>query len=323
MGTRKLRRSRKLRKLRGGQDEIEPRFGVELEICIKLDKTCIGEDPQFTPRALNTSRPKMGVEGQYYSEVRIQWLDKFLKYAEHYIKGNPITPKMYEKYEYVYVKGWGKYTVDYIYDLSDFSLKPYKGRVDYTKPFFNQDALYCGDSKSYDAEKNPELANTFNMEFITPILSSIDELKDLLEFIGLEKKGCFLTNQSTGYHVNVSLFNKTTGKPVILDKQYFVNHFYPRFKKWEIESYPKIRSEKTNFAKPLSNVANNVVYNTAKGDKYYTVYIKDDDLYEIRAFGASSDIPTLLEYTTNAIQLIEEPYKEYMSTGVWDVGSTN
>lgn len=311
MKTRRQKRQKGGQK--GGQENVEVRFGVELEMCIKLDKVCIGENPLFTPRPLNTSRTKMGVEGQYYSTVRIQWVDKFLKYAEHYIKGNPITPKMYEKYGYVFVKGWGKYTADYIYDLSDFTLKPYKGRVDYTKPFFNEDALYCGDSKSFNAEKNPELTNTFNMEFITPILSSLDELKDLLEFIGLEKKGCFLTNHSTGYHVNVSLMDTSTGKSVVLNKQYFENHFYPRFKTWEIESYPKIRSQQTEFAKPLSSMANSAVYNTVKSDKYHTVYIKNDDLYEIRAFGASANIPTLLDYANQSIRMIEDSYKEYMN----------
>ena len=301
------------RKFKGGQRDIDVRFGVELEMCIKLDKACTGENIHIEPRALNVGKSrKLGVEGLYYSQIKVQWIDKFLKYAEHYIKPNPITPKIRDKYQYVFVKGWSKYSVDYIYDLTDFTLKPHSGRIDYTKPFFNTDgSLFCGDSSNFNASKNPELLNTFNMEFITPILSSIDDLKDLLEFIGLTKKGCFITNKSAGYHVNISLFDKNEGKPLPLTETFFTDYFYPNYKSWEIEWYPRVRSEVSDAAKPLASLPNNNVLTKAY-DKYYSMYIKDEFLYEIRAFGASTDIPTLVNYTTQAISLIYDPYMKYL-----------
>ncbi len=346
---RKLKEKRKtLKRVKGGENtenaaNVIPQFGVELEMCVKLDKACTGQNIILEPRVLNNTKSKMiGLEGKYYGENKIQWIDQFKAYADNYLKSNPVTPKMRDKYGYVYVRGYNKYGYDYIYDLTTFELKEQTGKIDYLRPFFNTDYILCGDNlKGNNLKKYPELSNTFSMEFITPILSSLDDLKLLFQFIGLDKKGCFITNKTTGYHVNMSLLDKESKKPIKLTKKYFTDYFYPRFKEWEKYWYPYIREEKTYHAQPLYNMRENqsdntsaivedinVIYNTIKDSKEYTISIKSDSLYEVRAFGASAydkksqkskkftenpDMHTLLEYTNQSIKMLKRSYDKMIS----------
>ena len=275
---------------------IKPRFGVELEICVKLNSECLGKNTDINPKSSN-------------------WIEMFKIYADSYLKNSPTVEKIKEKYEYIYVTENEKYGYSYIYDLKDFTLKSQKGRIKYDRPFFTVDkSVQCGDyEEEYNNTINQDIIrDTFHIEFVSPILDSITKLKDLLEFIGLTKPNCFISNKSAGFHVNVSLYNNETEKTLILGKEFFNNSFYPKYKKWETEWYPKVRKEKTRYASPLGNLNNaNNIYKASAATKYVALYRKNPELYEFRLFGSNNNINTLLEYTTESITLLAESYKEW------------
>jgi hypothetical protein len=274
--------------------DIKPRFGVELEICVKLNSKCVGVD----------INPKEN-----------EWIKMFKIYADSYLKNSPTVDKIKDKYEYIYVTENEKYGYSYIYDLKDFTLKPQKGRIEYDRPFFTVDkTVQCGDyEEKYNNTINQDIIrDTFHIEFVGPIIDSIDDLKDLLEFIGLTRPDCFISNKSAGFHVNVSLYDNETNKSLILSKDFFNNGFYPKYKKWESEWYPKVRLERTKFASPLGNLNNkNNIYKASAATKYVALYRKNPELYEFRLFGSNNDINTLLKYTNEAITLLATSYIEW------------
>jgi hypothetical protein len=285
---------------------IEPRYGVELEICVKLTRACLKKPVAVDPRA-------------------DPWIKMFAVYADAYLKGTPVAKRLAEKYGYVYVTEGEKYGYSYIYDLKTGTLIPQRGKIAYDRPFFTIDrSVYCGDHvegattpaqtrrnrKSKSATRR-SIEKTFHIEFVSPILESFAELEENLRLVGLGRPRCFISNLSAGYHVNVSLFDVDKKKPVMLSKAFFERTFYPQYKAWEAVTYPKVREFRTKYAPPVSEVADADAFLQTGKSKYVALFRKNPYLLEFRLFGSDNKIPVLVHYTKEAVGVLESAYAEY------------
>lgn len=273
--------------------DIVVKFGVELEICVKLNSLCVGID---------------------ISNVRTKsWIELFELYASHMFPKYAGIDVIRKKYGYVYVSESNKYDYSYIFDLTTFKLSPsLTGKIQYDRPFFTIDkSVQCGDytnSYTISAENKERIHDTFHIELVSPILDSMSDLQELLEFIGLYRPECFVSNSSAGFHVNVSLMNKITGKQLALTRNFFNKFFYPEYKEWE----KNIPSHSNEYAYRLINLETNGfnVYEKTAKDKYVAVYRKSPILYEFRIFGSNESIRVLLEYTQIVTNIMKKSYIE-------------
>ncbi len=160
----------------------------------------------------------------------------------------------------------------------------------------------------------PNIKNTFHMEMVSPIMTTLDELKDLLEFIGMQKP-CFVSNDTAGFHVNVSLLNKNTNKAIPLTIDFFTRTFFPRYKVWEAEVYPKVRPQiDMPYAKCIGGKDASLypeLYHEICKTKYVSLHRKNHELVEFRLFGSSSNMSELLHYTQMATELMRNCYLEW------------
>jgi len=333
--------------------DITIKYGVELEICIKLDKKCIKRDidtesiiySHFTSDSdpnINTERPK-----EWYDLTAI-FLDEYIKKRVKNDKFKHLVHKSQERYKFIIVTNTPKnkdYT--YVYDLKKLKLIKQPGTIDYTKPIITTDSsVICGDykylyderlpnintlKKEYNITDENNIGHTFHIEFVTPILDcnptigkygisyDLSPLNDLFMLIGMDKTGCYVTNMSQGFHVNLSLFNNKTGKPLPLLREFFKTQFIKNYVEWEKEAYPKYRKDVSKFAKPLYSLITparpNYGYSEIASNKYVSLHRKDlQELIEIRLFAATNDYKNLLIRTKEALALLYSSYNKWYST---------
>jgi hypothetical protein len=159
----------------------------------------------------------------------------------------------------------------------------------------------------------PAIQNTFHIELVSPILTKLNDLKDLLEFLGMQNPSCFVANDSAGFHVNVSLRNKKTGKPIPLIRDFFIRTFFPRYKIWESIVYPKVRTEiSTEYARCIGSTnaeKYSELYHEICEDKYVSLHRKEPtELVEFRLFGSTNNMSDLLKYTKMATDFLRNSY---------------
>jgi len=326
---------------------ITIKYGVELEICIKLDKKCIKRDidtesiiySHFTSDSepnINTESPK-----EWYDLTAIFLNEYITKRVKTNNKFKLLVRKSKELYKFIIVTNTPKnkeYT--YVYDLDKLKLIKQPGKIDYTKPIITTDSsVICGDYKYlYDEgllnintlKKENNIEHTFHIEFVTPILDckptigrngisyDLSPLNDLFMLIGMDKTGCYVTNMSQGFHVNLSLFNNKTGKPLPLLREFFKTQFIKNYVEWEKEAYPKYRKDVSKFAKPLYSLITpynpNYGYSEIASNKYVSLHRKDlQELIEIRLFAATNDYKNLLIRTKEALALLYSSYNKWYS----------
>jgi hypothetical protein len=317
--------------------DIAIKYGTELEICVRLDKKCIGRDID-TITALNASN-------KWYKLVEI-FLDNYIKQrAKTDSTFKKLVDKLYKIYKFIIITDTPK-NKEYncVYDLSTLELISKKGTIDYTSPIITTDgSVVCGDyahlynsngksilnsiKKIYNISDENNIEHTFHIEFVTPILTCIplvfgkngisydlSPLTDLFLLIGMDKKGCYVTNKSQGYHVNLSLVNKRTGKGLPLLREFFNSQFFKDYSDWEKMAYPKYRKNKSEYAKPLYSLENNNIYSHIYKNKYVTLHRKDlPELVEIRLFGSSHNFTELVSRTTEVIALLYSSYNKWYS----------
>jgi ankyrin repeat protein len=283
--------------------DLEVRFGVELEICVKLTEEC----------GHTANMEQNNIENEY-------WIDLFGMYAKSMLSKSPLAEKMRKRYKHMYVSDGEKYGVDYILNLTTFEIEEIDNtKIGYDKPFFTLDtSVVCGDYGQTPNRRNsymPNIKNTFHMEMVSPIMTTLDELKDLLEFIGMQKPSCFVSNDTAGFHVNVSLLNKNTNKAIPLTIDFFTRTFFPHYKVWEAEVYPKVRPQiNMPYAKCIGGKDASLypeLYHEICKTKYVSLHRKNHELVEFRLFGSSSNLSDLLHYTQMATELMRNCYLEW------------
>jgi hypothetical protein len=326
---------------------ITIKYGVELEICIKLDKKCIKRD--IDTESIIYSHFTSDSEPNINTESPKEWYDLTAIFLNEYItnrvktnnKFKLLVRKSKELYKFIIVTNAPKnkdYT--YVYDLDKLKLIKQPGTIDYTKPIITTDSsVICGDYKYlYDEgllninklKKEYNIEHTFHIEFVTPILDcnptigkygisyDLSPLNDLFMLIGMDKTGCYVTNVSQGFHVNLSLFNNKTRNPLPLLREFFKTQFIKNYVEWEKEAYPKYRKDVSKFAKPLYSLITpdnpNYGYSEIASNKYVSLHRKDlQELIEIRLFAATNDYKNLLIRTTEALALLYSSYNKWYS----------
>lgn len=289
--------------------DLEVRFGIELEICVKLTPDC-GHESNIKRENFQTK----------------SWVDLFGMYAKSMLSKSPLVEKMRSRYEYMYVSDGEKYDVDYILNLHTFEIEEYEtNTIAYDKPFFTVDySVVCDDyynNNNTNSRKAylPDIENTFHMELVSPIMTNLEELKDLLEFIGMQTPSCFVSNDTAGFHVNVSLLNKNTNKAIPLTIDFFTNTFFPRYTEWETEMYPKVRSKHSNYAKCIGTkdaTKYPELYHNICMTKYASIHRKTHELIEFRLFGSSTNMTNLFNYTQQATELLRNSYIDWYAQQV-------
>jgi hypothetical protein len=347
---------------------ITIKYGVELEICVKLDEKCIGKNINTFPIRYTHRDRFVDFNKTTNKDSPREWLHLVAIYLDGYIKDRLDSIKSSEKpedrskylsfidnirnvYKFIIITDTPKNTeYKYIYDLYKLELIELEepGKIDYTKPIITTDAsVICGDysylyeiwriptlgaiKKEYRITKDNDINNTFHIEFVTPILSctpkvgkegleyNLSPLQHLFELIGMDKEGCYVTNKSQGLHVNISLMNNKTKKPLPLLLEFFNTQFFKDYLEWEMVAYHKYRSGVSQYAKPLygfikpNNYTN--AFSKIKEDKYVSLHRKAlNELIEIRLFSSSSNYNTLLLNTQDAINLLFTSYTKWYAS---------
>jgi hypothetical protein len=271
-------------------DDIETRFGVELEVCVKINPNCIKYVGNTNLTKLNASN---------FSQLSFK--KKFELYFKSLILTSPSYNQIRDTYQYFIVQDYDEmYNEIYIlYDMKDIINKEtgeLKSKLienndplykEYKVPIFMDDiTIVCGDTYSKEKYKaNIKDSLSFHFECVTPIIStkgSISKSKVCkalaphLLFFGLYKPNCFIENYSMGFHVNASLFDTRANKYISIATQPLFNSIVKKYIEEEPSLYPRARSlrpvnKKNNknyftvWAKPLyKNVQERLNKNTTK-----------------------------------------------------------
>lgn len=180
-------------------------------------------------------------------------------------------------------------------------------------------------------------------EIVTPVLSSIEDLKIL--YNGLISKNCNQSNASMGFHVNVSAIDEQ-GNIVKLTKGMLAELIY-EWIPYEKEHYTKLRGyEDSVYAQRLQTIFEhikfiklfnqNVVYKNDEPIKNFDIYKpyniglqylidtvninkylsmthhKNNNVVEFRVFNSSVDINTLIQYTQDTISIFKNAIQRYI-----------
>ncbi len=250
-------------------ETLETRFGVELETCIRIDPDCI---PEFTGVDLNKLLFKEKFD-MYFKYFLAPYCQENTEFANKYRFAGIISTatNLCSDREPEY----------FIYSLTEpFIIEDGVGKInyhrasgdelnmlwDYIIPIFEYDCtLECGDvQEPYIGVNNPfneEINNilvknrSIGIECITPILSIkgkatrtkiYNALNEMLQFFGLGRKPikCFIPNFSTGFHVNMSVFDTISDKYYYLSSYKFYAYLLEIFTIYESQYYRHIRTRK-------------------------------------------------------------------------------
>jgi hypothetical protein len=281
-------------------ENIETRFGIELETCIKINKNCI----DFDLSQLHMLEP-------------VLFRQKFNYYYKNIITKSKYFPKLAEHYKYLVVDDTEIYYYDMMHpeelgktenELEEYLLssrpanKNYEKEVkekikelnrkykDYELPIFIDDvSIRCGDTRNKIEREKAFIDNneSFRFECITPILSikgspTKDKIAKVLEpfllLFGLGKLDCFILNYSMGFHVNVSLYNTKRREYIPIAEPPFLNQLFKTYIPIERQIYKTVRTRRpknanesenyiTNFARPLYGNLNK--YKKNANDRFY------------------------------------------------------
>jgi len=249
-------------------DEIETRFGVELEMCVNADALCLN------------------YVGSEMDLVRIPFKDKFELFYKNIILKSSSFEYVKNKYTYIGIKsetGYYLYNMFTPFEADGVTVKSEEAEAgskihyfsDYSIPIFEQDCtIICGDAGSakewkkaglipknwdqagllpeeWDKERLPKDLISMNFECITPILSftgqsSDDKINNVLHpflvLFGLEKPECIIINYSMGFHVNTSLYNTTEKRYITIGTQPFLGKLLKNYIAEERDLYSEVRT---------------------------------------------------------------------------------
>jgi hypothetical protein len=267
-------------------ENLETRFGVEVEACIKTARGCLN----FDGEALNQLNYLDLIPG--FNTFKF----KFDLYYKNIIQKSKYFEELAEKYHYlVIISKERNDTVNYYYDMENPDMPglrydqllerkyeeygtavgdiyhPYqqiareevqmivdKG-INYEIPTFADDvSILCGDTKNMLVKEKEKVSpNSFRFECITPILSIkgyptkekiYKELYPLLSLFGLDKPRCFIQNYSMGFHVNASLYDTKRDKYIAIANPPFLNTLLRNYINAERHIYKSVRTRKPSNA---------------------------------------------------------------------------
>jgi hypothetical protein len=260
-------------------DFVESRFGVELEICVKLSPDCIRGS---------------GYSQQYENFISLTFRDKFNAFYRSILQKSPAYQVIAKKYKYLVLNEKTPTRKNhYFYDLqnpkdigteyrelaakidrnlqvnihsnyykyrstpgNDLAQSIFKEFKNYKFPIVEEDlSIICGDSKGLEEKESARITSPFSFRFecITPVLTFKgvathpkirDAVMPMLQFFGFEKSHCFLTNYSMGYHVNASLFIPERDRYIAIGQPPLLNELLQKYIAMERHLYGVVRSQR-------------------------------------------------------------------------------
>ena len=327
-------------------DNIQTRFGMELEICIRVGDTCL-------------SSPKNVSDMVFQDRFELYFKDILAK----------CDPTFLELHTEIAIED--DMSVWYIYNL----VRPFvdgkpnsrlveKDSEEYEKislyqiPLFVFDfSVSCGDDKfvtsntfNENMQKPIELNKSITMECITPVLTVIGEptkekidgaLRPYLNFFGLRRPECFIVNHTAGCHVNVSVYDtkkdevlRITERPLflsILDTYIPMERevYYNQFRERQPHFLPPKPPLNYVFAKPIYKAHNQILArkNLSKNKKEeamatsffaknYAIRRKVDlNVLEFRVFQSEKDIDLLIRNALIATYIVYDGVTKSMTGG--------
>jgi hypothetical protein len=318
-------------------DDIETRFGVELECCIRNTDKCI------RPRLENIIEAEndlLNVSSADAFELTSDFKRHFEQYLRNIMMKSASIDYIRKKYRYIGLyEEASEDSRKYIYDLT--SKEPISIRLldgmprlkllkDYAIPFVIPDySVNC-------YSDTPGELDPISFECVTPILSFhgvptfkkvCDTLKPLLVFFGLGQPDCFVLNYTMGFHVNTSLFNRKTNKYIDIAENPFLNYLLKNYVKKERDIYQLVRSRErplntVNYAPPIYRLVDKhrdslsilrasnrksikkLIKNSVLDEKYSALHKKKPYLLEFRLFQSESNLAKLCKYTHISLDLL-------------------
>jgi len=242
--------------------------------------------------------------------------------------------------------------IDYIIDFKKKII--YKNKNEsfvnkYKYVIFTRDSsLVCGDNikasiLSKDKITKSKLRNdSFHCEIVSPIFRDINDIIVLYQF--LFRNDCFRGNESSAFHVNVSMLN-SKNEPIYFSKG-FLDCFLDVYEKYEKKNYDSYRPYGSWYAKRIREHSLGYTYketrpllrfnnkeeteyfykNFIKGKKYYRSFIELQDNYnakynsihtkeryimEFRLFPTQDDKKILMDYISDSIELLSQTNEIY------------
>jgi hypothetical protein len=257
-------------------ENLETRFGIELETCIRTTPRCINFDTDLLNAIPNmTFKDKFDyyykniiTKSKYFEELATEYnyivvIDKDNRVGSYFYYDMRVPEQLGKtegellklKYEEYGINEYSSYTQMSTMLAEEVHNIVKKGER-YELPMFVDDlSIRCGDTKSQESKEEARITeiNSFRFECITPILSikgypTKNKIKQvlvpMLSLFGLEHPSCFIQNFSMGFHVNASLYNTINNKYVAIAEQPFLNRLLRNYIKIEKDIYKTVRTRK-------------------------------------------------------------------------------
>lgn len=305
---------------------IKFKFGCELETCLNMYCTKNNKIKISDTFVKLKSDPKM--ELSYWSELLFRYI--------YYVIVPMVTKDFLNLFPIAYVslKPKSGYS-DFRIDMKDGTVIEERNPIFYNSLVFTRDSsLVCSDTtnKPIDFSKNL----TLHCEIVTPILKSYEELQIL--YNTLIKPGCLNYNQSTAFHINVSMYDESN-KPIYFSNG-LIDAFMDKFEVFEDQIFKELDDVETPYATKIYNYSQyytlakyrDMIYmdngkdftfeNFIEGEKFYRCYLDLDEKYnsiykksptlvEFRLFPSSGDQEDLLRYVKGTFDVLTKSYKEF------------
>ncbi len=224
------------------------KYGCELETCFVLNCN-VDQFNDFLAKKIKEKKDEKN-----YQEKKKKWEELIM----FHIKNNLVpgfSKEFLKRFPYAYIMAYHSEAAIYIDLATGEEIFKSKEVDNYKSIQFAQDAsVKCGDTNFQDTSL------TVHCEIISPILNDLQEIKLIYE--NLISESCNSSNSSAGYHVNVSIVEKTDKNekgsknepktikltPGILFE--ICKQWYP----FEKKHYTEYRGQGTVYAKNLSQI---------------------------------------------------------------------
>ena len=334
--------------------DYELHFGIELELCVKVDDDCVSR--KVARGYQQSSLQKLS----FYEKMDLLLQNGFIEPTEKIPRVAIQEGKAYgssEPKRYLYPdKDGNKRIAPVSKSETHMNIKRYKYPI-----LVSDITLICGD---YDLEGSPfatlkselnkhqvSYNTSFAFEFITPVLViplkeepiTEEEVREKLEpyfkFINLiNRNSCFIVNASTGFHINVSIYNTKTQQTVDYNDRVFAKKLYDIYSNFEKDNYFEFMRKRTAiipgtsqpniafYAQPVSFLNSNTsVYPSyvLKPDfkNFSFMNVKESSLHrkerggkkniiEFRAYQAETDVNTLYTNTAKCLNTMATAFLE-------------
>ncbi len=242
--------------------------------------------------------------------------------------------------------------IDYIIDFKKKTI--YKNKDEniinkYKYLIFTRDSsLICGDNlEAYEFSKDiitkeKLRKDSFHCEIVSPKLNDVKDI--IVLYQTLFKNNCFKGNESSAFHVNVSMLNTKNEK--IYFSRGFLDCFLDLYEKYENKNYDKFRPYGSWYAKRIREYSLGYIYKNIKsiinfknsvevenfnknfleGKKYYrsfidfqdnpsakynSIHTKERHILEFRLFPTEDDKKILMNYVIDSIELLRKTNEIY------------